>query len=57
MHSGLQRLAVTGLGETLTVMLAWVGATGVDAVSPQDTAKKRVPMAPAAARPREATIP
>jgi hypothetical protein len=40
-HSGLQRPAVTGFGETLTVMLAWVGAAG-EAVPPQDTAPTRI---------------
>jgi hypothetical protein len=41
-QAGLQRTAVTGLGDTLTVMLATVGAAGADADPPQDTVRTRM---------------
>jgi hypothetical protein len=50
----LQRLAVTGLGEMVTVMLAWVGAAGF-VVPPQDDVAKRMPTAATAHKPRENT--
>ena len=53
MQAGLHRTAVTGLGETLTVMLATVGAAGVDAAPPQDKLTIRI----AAAQPARSQNP
>jgi hypothetical protein len=49
-QAGLHRTAVAGLGETVTVMLATVGAAGVDTESSQDEVTSRIAAAQPARR-------